>query len=69
MLRSRWSACCQRPCRVSYADAMTIVPHFAARIEFKKDYFEVMGVDRWIVLATSEDAVYLKKRGLKLRLT
>jgi hypothetical protein len=22
---------------------MTIVPHYAARIDFKKDYFEVMG--------------------------
>ena len=28
---------------ISYADIIAIVPHFAARIQFEKDYYEVMG--------------------------
>ena len=28
---------------ISYADLIAIVPHFAARIQFAKDYYEVMG--------------------------
>lgn len=30
---------------ISYADIIAIVPHFAARIQFAKDYYEVMGED------------------------
>lgn len=30
---------------ISYADAIAIVPHFAARQTFAKDYYEVMGED------------------------
>mmetsp|Transcript_65033 Transcript_65033/g.157343 ORF Transcript_65033/g.157343 Transcript_65033/m.157343 type:complete len:412 (-) Transcript_65033:186-1421(-) len=30
---------------ISYADLIAIVPHFAARIQFAKDYYEVMGED------------------------
>ena len=30
---------------ISYADIIAIVPHFAARIQFEKDYYEVMGED------------------------
>ena len=30
---------------ISYADLIAIVPHFAARIQFEKDYYEVMGED------------------------
>jgi L-ascorbate peroxidase len=30
---------------ISYADVIAIVPHYAARIQFAKDYYEVMGPD------------------------
>ena len=30
---------------ISYADLIAIVPHFAAREQFAKDYYEVMGAD------------------------
>ena len=30
---------------ISWADVIAIVPHFAARDQFKKDYFEAMGPD------------------------
>jgi L-ascorbate peroxidase len=31
---------------VSYADLIALVPHFAARIQFKKDYIEEVGSDK-----------------------
>lgn len=30
---------------ISWADVIAIVPHYAARVQFAKDYFEVMGPD------------------------
>ena len=44
---------------VSYADLIAIVPHFAARIQFKKDYIEEVGERRQLrVLVHRHEPVF-----------